>query len=159
MRASYSNMLSILRIPTALTFSTSQLMSTFVCLSSLPNYTIPIKTIFKKKKNYISKEKQLKDNNVPYFLIPYQYSALCTIYVDSTIHTMNNYGGLGLPWWLLKNPPANAGVTGLIPGSGRSPREGNGNPLQFSCLGSPMDGGTWWATGHEVTKSRTQLSN
>ena len=43
---------------------------------------------------------------------------------------------------VVKNLPANAGDTGLIPGSGRSPGEGNGNPLQYSCLGNPMDRGT-----------------
>ena len=49
---------------------------------------------------------------------------------------------------------------GSIPGSGRSPGEGNGNPLQYSCLENPMDGGAWWATVHGVTKSRrTRLSN
>ena len=48
---------------------------------------------------------------------------------------------------------------GLIPGSGRSPEEGNGNPLQHSCLGNPVDGGAWWATVHGITKSRTWLSN
>ena len=42
---------------------------------------------------------------------------------------------------VVKNPPANAGDAGLIPGSGRSPGEGNGNPLQYSCLGNPMDRG------------------
>ena len=42
---------------------------------------------------------------------------------------------------VVKNPPANAGDLGLIPGSGRSPGEGNGNPLQYSCLGNPMDRG------------------
>ena len=62
----------------------------------------------------------------------------------------------------VKNPPANAGDTrdvGLIPGSGRSPREGNGNSLQYSFLGNSMDRGAWWATVHGVTKSQTQLSN
>ena len=53
----------------------------------------------------------------------------------------------------------NAGDMGLIPGSGRSPGEGNGNPLQCSCLENPMDGGAWWATVHGVTKSRTRLSD
>ena len=53
---------------------------------------------------------------------------------------------------VVKNPPTNAGDTGLIPGSGRSPGEGNGYPLQFSCLGNPMDGGAWWATVPGVTK-------
>ena len=59
-----------------------------------------------------------------------------------------------------KNPPANAGDTrdaGLIPGSGRSPRGGHGNPLQYSCLENPMDRGVWWATVLGVTKSQTGL--
>ena len=50
------------------------------------------------------------------------------------------------------SPPANAGDSGLIPGSGRSPGEGNSNPLQYSCLGNPMDRGARWATVHRVTK-------
>ena len=53
----------------------------------------------------------------------------------------------------------NAGDLGLIPGLGRSPREGKGNPLQYSCLGNPMDRGAWWATVHGVTKLRTRLSD
>ena len=48
---------------------------------------------------------------------------------------------------------------GLIPVSGRSPGEGNGNPLHYSCLENPMDGGDWWATVHQVAKSQTQLSD
>ena len=47
----------------------------------------------------------------------------------------------------------NVGDLGLIPGLGRSPGEGNGNPLQYSCLENPMDGGAWWATVHGVAKS------
>ena len=46
----------------------------------------------------------------------------------------------------------NAGDLGSIPGSGRSPGEGNGYPLQYSCLETPMDGGAWWAAAHGVTK-------
>ena len=53
----------------------------------------------------------------------------------------------------------NAGDLGSIPGSGRSPGEGNGNPLQYSLLEYPMDGGAWQATVHGVAKSRTWLSN
>ena len=49
----------------------------------------------------------------------------------------------------------NAGDVGLIPGSGRFPGAGNGNLLQYSCLGNSMDRGTWWATVHGVSKSRT----
>ena len=53
---------------------------------------------------------------------------------------------------VLKNLPANAGEVGSIPGLGRSPGEGNGNPLQYSCLGNPMDRGAWWAIVHGVAK-------
>ena len=59
----------------------------------------------------------------------------------------------------VKNLPANAGDAGSILESGRSPREENGNPLQYSCLGNPMDRGAWKATDHGVTKSQTQLGN
>ena len=52
----------------------------------------------------------------------------------------------------------NAGDLGLISGSGRSPGEGNGNPLQCFCLENSMDGGAWWATVHGVAKSQTRLS-
>ena len=48
-----------------------------------------------------------------------------------------------------------AGGPGSFPGSGRSPAEGNGNPLQYSCLENPMDGGAWWATVHGVVESDT----
>ena len=53
----------------------------------------------------------------------------------------------------------NAGDLGLIPGSGRSPGEGNGNPLQFSCLDNSRDRGAWQAIVHGVTKSQTRLSD
>ena len=56
-----------------------------------------------------------------------------------------------------KESACNAGHLGLIPGSRRSPEEGNGNPLQYSCLENSMDRGAWWATPHGVTKSRTRL--
>ena len=48
-------------------------------------------------------------------------------------------------------------VASTVPGLGRSPRGGNGNPLQYSCLGNPMDKGAWWATVHRVAKSWTRL--
>ena len=53
----------------------------------------------------------------------------------------------------------NAGDPGSIPESGRPPGEGNGNPLLYSCLENPMDGGAWWATVHGVAKSWAQLSD
>ena len=56
---------------------------------------------------------------------------------------------------VVKNLLASAGDTGSIPGLGRSLGEGNGNPLQYSHLGKPMDRGAWWATVHGVTKSDT----
>ena len=58
---------------------------------------------------------------------------------------------------MVKNPPANAEVrdTGLIPVSERSPGEGNGNSLQYSCLGNIMERGAWWTIVHGVSKSRT----
>ena len=59
----------------------------------------------------------------------------------------------------VKAPACNAGDLGSIPGLGRSPGEGNGNPLQYSCLENPMDGGAWWATVHGVTKRWTRLSD
>ena len=58
-----------------------------------------------------------------------------------------------------KEAACSAGDTGLILGSGRSPREGDDNPLQYSCLENSMDRGTWWAIVHGVTKSWTRLSN
>ena len=63
---------------------------------------------------------------------------------------------------MVRNPPANAGDArdlGLIPGSGRSPGEGNGNPVQYSCLENSMDRGAWWATVHGIAKSHTRLSD
>ena len=59
---------------------------------------------------------------------------------------------------VVKNPPANVGDVGSIPGSERSPAEGNGNPLQYSCLENTMDRGTWWAIVHKVAKGQTGLS-
>ena len=63
---------------------------------------------------------------------------------------------------VVKNLPPKTGDTrntGLIPGLGSFSGEGNGNPLQYSCLGNPMGGGAWRATVHEVAKNLTRLSN
>ena len=66
----------------------------------------------------------------------------------------------GLPYHSAgKESACNVGDMGSIPGLGRSPGEGNGNPLQYSCLANPMDGGAWWAAVHGVAESQTQLSN
>ena len=53
---------------------------------------------------------------------------------------------------MIKASAFNAGDTGSIPGLGRSPGEGNGNPVQYSCVGNPMDSGAWWATVHGIAK-------
>ena len=58
-----------------------------------------------------------------------------------------------------KASACNAGDLGLIPGLGRSPGEGNGNPLQCSCLENPMDRGAWQAIAHGVSKSQTQFTD
>ena len=63
------------------------------------------------------------------------------------------------PWWLSgKESACNVGNMGLILGSGGSPGEGNGNPLQYSCLENPMDEGAWWATVYGVTRVRYALA-
>ena len=66
------------------------------------------------------------------------------------------YSPFRIPWWLSgKESACNAGDSGSIPGSGRSPEEGHGYPLQYSCLENPMDRGTWEGTVHGITKGRT----
>ena len=77
-------------------------------------------------------------------------ASFCTEQSDCVIciHTYICFPGGSV----VKNPPANAGDVGLIPGSGRSPGEGNGNLSQYSCLGNSMDGGAQWATVRGVAK-------
>jgi len=66
---------------------------------------------------------------------------------------------MGLLWWLSgEEATYQAGDTGLILGSERSPGEGNGNPLQYSCLGNPMDSRAYWATVHRVARVRHDLA-
>ena len=65
----------------------------------------------------------------------------------------------GLPRWLGNESACNAGDVGSIPGSGRSPGTGSGNPLQYSCLENSVGRGAWWVTVHGVVKSQTQMSN
>ena len=77
-----------------------------------------------------------------------------SLILDTGIRTLGFPGGS-----VVKNLPANAGEGGSIPGLGRSPRKGNGNSPQYSCLGNPMDRGVRQATVHGVAGSRTGLSN
>ena len=74
------------------------------------------------------------------------------LYLTLEVNIPPNHGS-SLVAQMVKNLPANAGDPGLIPGSGRSPGEGNGYPLQYSCLENSMDRGAWRATVHGVTKS------
>ena len=73
-------------------------------------------------------------------------------------HLLSPPPGMGFPGSsAVKVSACNTGDPGSIPGLGRSPGEGNGNPLQYSCLENPMDGGAWWAIVHGVTKRWTWL--
>ena len=80
----------------------------------------------------------------------------------NTSHLRKGVGDLGFPGGSVgQQAKCNAGDTGdadSVPGLGRSPGVGTGNPLQYSCLGNPMDRGAWWATVQGVTKTQTQLS-
>ena len=85
---------------------------------------------------------------------------LLVLYTQSTYYilSLTYYFILGLQQWLRGQESAcNAGDTGSIPGSGRSPGKGNGNPLQYSCLENRMDRGAWRATVRGVIKSWTRL--
>ena len=81
---------------------------------------------------------------------PAAQSALCVL--PTTVFRSS----LLAQWWITHLPMQEMSE---IPGSGRSPGDRNGIPLQYSCLGNPMDRGTWWAPVHGVTKSQIQLSN
>ena len=97
---------------------------------------------------------QKKKNNWQYMLrLIYIYIHILYVKaeaIDANAGLLRQHSG--------KESACNARDPGSIPGSGRSPGEGDGNPLQFSCLGNPMDRGAWWATVCGVVKSRTRLS-
>ena len=104
------------------------------------------------------------EENLSYSFNAYKFYILVWRYFRITISLFSSvYPDLGFPGGaVVKNLPANAGGArdvGLPAGSGRSPREGNGNPLQDSCRENPMDRGAWWATVHGVAKSQTWLSS
>ena len=75
-----------------------------------------------------------------------------------TYLVFHSLSGASLVAQTVKNLPANSGDTDLIPESGRSPGEGNGNPLQYSCLGNPMDRGAWWVTVCRISQSQDLLT-
>ena len=75
------------------------------------------------------------------------YDQVLNLLLSSKVYFYNSKSRVGFPGAsVVKNLPAKAGDVGSVPGSGRSPGEGNDNPLQYSCLGNLMDRGTWWAT-------------
>ena len=78
---------------------------------------------------------------------------------ENFINLQRGTGGASLVAQMVNNLTANVGDVGSIPGSGRSSGEGNGNPLQYSCLEDSMDRGAQWATVHGVAKSWTQLTD
>ena len=97
----------------------------------------------------------------PVFISPVFHHLFCSLDLDKC-----NEGDLLTPFYknslvaqMVKRLPTIWGDLDSIPGSGRSPGEGNGNPLQYSCLENPMDRGTWWAKIHGVAKSQTWLSD
>ena len=108
------------------------------------------------RNNFVSKIK-LQGNtlsivNIPLLGLLWMWLLMHVNFLHTSIAQMIHFPG----GFVAKNSPDNAGDMGLIPGSGRSPGEGNGKPLQYSCLGNPMDRG---ATVHGVTKNQTWLSN
>ena len=84
---------------------------------------------------------------LPIFMVTFPYMELHILCI------LSGFPGSAV----VKNLPANAGDTGSIPGSGRSPGEGYGNPLQCSCLENPTDGGACWAAVYGVAQGRTRL--
>ena len=87
--------------------------------------------------------------NIIVYILLIIYIIIVYIYEYILLYSINN----GLPWCLRgKESACKAGDPGSIPGLGRSPGEGNGNPLQYSCLKNPMDRGAWWAMVHRLTK-------
>ena len=96
---------------------------------------------------------------IHFFELIIVYGARC----DQLLLLFYLHRGIHVSWasqetQVAKNPPADAGDAGLIPGSGRAAGGGNGNTLQYSCLENSMHRGAWWATVHGVAKSQTQLS-
>ena len=79
---------------------------------------------------------------------------MCTLFLNHFIEIKGFPGGTEV-----KATACSVGDLGSIPGSGRFPGEGNGYPLQYSCLENPMDRGAWWASVHRVAKSWTRLSD
>ena len=88
------------------------------------------------------------------YLYTHIYTQLDKKYIYTYFYVLDFPGGS-----VVKNSPANAGDVGSIPGWGRSPGEGNGNPLQYSCLENPTDRGEWRARVHGIAKSQIQLSD
>ena len=116
--------------------------SVSICLSYLSTLSIYLPTYLSLHHQFIQPSMHL---TITYI------SAFASIHPSSMCICM--YLFIWLPWWLSgKESSYNAGDVGSIPGSGRSPAKGNGNPFHYSCLGYPMGRGTWWATVHVFAK-------
>ena len=98
--------------------------------------------------------------NIPLWIREFGGSLLATVLSPKNYQLISSSNFTDFPGGSNSKESAyNAGDPGLIPGSGRSPGEGNSNPFQYSCLENSMDGGAWWATVQGVAKSQTQLSD
>ena len=116
-------------------------------------------TIFMRMQKQITMLENCIDSNCTYAMPPHHLLAIPLLGIKQTEIYFCISQWEGFPGGSeVKASASNTGDLGSIPGSGRSPGEGNGNPLQYSCLENPMDGGAWWATVHGVAKSRTRLS-
>ena len=94
-----------------------------------------------------------------YIFQPSLWGSICVTFLDCFLTKKKKQSGASLVVQLVRLCTPNAGGPVSIPGSGRSPREGNGNPVQDSCLRIAKDRGAWWVTGHGVAKSWTRLRN
>ena len=94
-----------------------------------------------------------------YIFQPSLWGSIDVTFLDSFLTKKKKQSGASLVVQLVRLCTPHAGGPGSIPGSGRSPREGNGNPVQDSCLRIAKDRGAWWVAGHGVTRSWTHLRN
>ena len=127
--------------------------STYACVCIAESLDCTLETITTWSINYISIKKSLTTKKAQILLPSASAARVCVGPLSERTSQVVQ---------AIKNPPANAGGVrdlGMVPGLGRCPAEGNGNPLQCSCLENPMLRGAWHATVHGVAKSQTQLSN
>ena len=131
-----------------------ELINTLLCTCNLLREEI-LHVLTTKRKWLVCDMKELLGKPVAVVILPQYINVPSQHFVH--LKFIQCYISFGLPGGSVgEESPCNAGDPGSIPGSGRSPGEGNGNPLQYSCLENPMDRGAWRATVHRITKSQTQ---